>query len=93
MASLLDALVDLDNAARVGARVLGTASGVGRQLQQAAAVIRRELATRALAEQASAFDPKTDLKRVFAAAEAAGLTWPDMRDALNDYHESQPGRE
>ncbi len=92
MAGLLDALVDLDNAARVGARVLGTASGVGRQLQQAAAVVRRELASRALAEQALAFDPKTDLMRIFAAAEAAGLTWPDIRDALNDYHEQALGR-
>lgn len=88
MGRLLDALVELDNAARVGARVLGLSSTAGRQLQETAATVRRELALRALAEQASQpFDPRTDLKRIFAAAEAAGLTWPDMRDALNDYHQ------
>lgn len=92
MGHLLDALMDLDNAARVGARVLGTASGVGRQLQAAAAAVRRELAVRALAEEAAAFDPKTDLKRIFAAAEAAGLSWPDLADALNSYHEMKGGR-
>lgn len=90
MGRLLDALVALDNAARVGARVLGTTSGAGQQLQQAAATVRRELAPRALAEEAASFDPKTDLKRIFAAAEAAGLAWPDLAEALNTYHQQNP---
>ncbi|BAE49260.1 hypothetical protein [Paramagnetospirillum magneticum] len=92
MGRLLDALVALDNAARVGARVLGTTSGVGQQLQQAAAIVRRELAPRALAEEAThPFDPKTDLKRILAAASAAGLEWPDMVEALNTFHQQNLG--
>lgn len=87
MARLLDTLVRLDNLARLGARVLGTRSDCGRALQQATDDLRRDLAPLALHEQAAQpFDPKTDLMRVFAAAEAAGLSWPDMRDALNHYH-------
>jgi hypothetical protein len=90
--ALLDALVQLDNAARVGARVLGTHSAAGRELQQVVADLRREVAPVALHHVADSFDPKTDLMRVFAAAEAAGLDWPDMRDALNDYHEQHAGK-
>jgi len=90
MGRLLDALVDLDNAARIGARVLGLTSSAGRQLQQAAATVRRELAVRALADEAACFDPAINLKHIFAAAEAAGLSWPDLRDALNQYRESNP---
>jgi hypothetical protein len=86
MPRLLDALMDLDNAARVGARVLGAGSAAGRELFEAIATVRRQIAARALAEEARAFDPKTDLKRIFAAAEAAGLSWPDMVEAMNTYH-------
>lgn len=92
MARLLDALIDLDNAARVGARALGSTSYVGRQLKEAVATVRHELAVRALAEEAARpFDPKTDLKRILAAASAAGLEWPDMVEALNTYHAQNPG--
>ncbi len=47
----------------------------------------RRLAAAALRQEAAAFDPKSDLRRIFAAAEAAGLSWPDLADALNSYHE------
>lgn len=93
MARLLDALMQLDNAARVGARVLAPGSAVARELTSAVATVRRELAVRVLAEEAGRpFDPKTDLKRIFAAAEAAGLCWPDLAEALNTYHQQNPGR-
>ena len=91
MARLLDALLLVDNLARAGVRLLGVQSSRGREFRDAAGDLRREVAARALAEEAAQFDPKTDLKRIFAAAEAAGLTWPDMRDALNDYREHHPG--
>lgn len=90
MARLLDTLLHLDNLARIGARALGTRSARGCELQQAAADLRRDLAPLALHQVAEQPDPKTDLMRIFAAAEAAGLTWPDMRDALNEYHQSTP---
>lgn len=83
---LLDALMRLDNAARLGARVLAPASPVAREFTAAVTEIRRELAVRAVAHEAAHFDPKTDLKRIFAAAEAAGLAWPDLAEALNTYH-------
>lgn len=92
MARLLEALVQLDNAARVGARVLGTRSTTGQVLQQAVAELRQVVAPAALHELALDFDPKVDLMRVFSAAEAAGLSWPDLMDALNRYHELQPGK-
>ena len=91
MAPLLDTLMRVDNLARIGVRVLGARSESGRALQQAAADLRRDLAPLALHQQAEQPDPKADLKRIFAAAEAAGLSWPDMREALNTYHESNPG--
>ncbi len=91
MTRLLDTLMLVDNLARIGARVLGTRSDSGRALQAAAADLRRDVAAHALAEQADQdFDPKTDLKRIFAAAVDAGLSWPDLRDALNDYHQANP---
>jgi hypothetical protein len=86
MARLLDALLLVDALARTAARAVGTQSHLGRHLRAATADLRRQLATHAMAEEAATFDPKTDLKRIFSAAEAAGLSWPDMRDALNDYH-------
>ena len=92
MARLLDILMRVDNLARLGVQGLGTRSDNGRALRAAAADLRRELGARALAETAAHFDPKTDLMDVLAAAEAAGLSWPDMADALNRYHERQPRR-
>lgn len=86
MARLLDALITLDTLARTAARAVGTQSHLGHQLRDAADTLRSQIAARALAEEAATFDPKTDLMRIFAAAEVAGLSWPDMRDALNDYH-------
>ena len=90
MARLLDALIAVDNLVRIATRLIGLNSLGGRALQGAAGDLRREVAIRALAEEADQFDPKTDLKRIFAAAEAAGLTWPDLREALNTYRESTP---
>jgi hypothetical protein len=90
MARLLDILLQLDTVARIGAGLLGRTRS-GRQLQQIAADLRRTLAPLALRQAAEQPDPKTDLMRIFAAAEAAGLTWPDMRDALNEYHQRNPG--
>lgn len=90
MARLLDTLLQLDTVARIGAGLLGR-TRAGRQLQQIAADLRRHLAPLALHQAAEQPDPKTDLMRIFAAAEAAGLTWPDMRDALNEYHQRNPG--
>jgi len=87
MGRLLDALVDLDNAARVGVRVLGLTSSAGRQLQHAATTVRRELAVRALADEARAFDPKADFEAIVSAAIAAGLSWPDMVDTFNAIRE------
>lgn len=89
MARLLDTLLEIDTLARIGARVLGTRSDSGREFQRAVAALRRALAPLALHQVAEQPDPKTDLKQIFAAAEAAGLSWPDMRDALNTYHEAQ----
>jgi len=83
MGCLLNALVDLDNAARVGVRVLGTTSGAARQLQEAVAIVRRQVAPRALADEAATFDPKADFAAIVSAAIAAGLSWPDMVDAFN----------
>jgi len=91
MARLLDALIELDAAGRVGTRLLGSQSVAGRQLKDAVATVRRELAIRALAEEAASFDPKTDLKRILAAASAAGLEWPDMVEALNTFHQQNLG--
>lgn len=89
---LLDALVRLDNATRVGARVLAPGSAVARELMAAVAQIRREIAARALADLArQPFDPKADLMAIFRAAEAAGLAWPDLAEALNTYHQQNPG--
>ncbi|CUW41114.1 conserved protein of unknown function [Magnetospirillum sp. XM-1] len=89
MTRLLDTLLRLDNLARIGARALGARSACGRELQQAAADLRRDLAPLALHQEAEQPDPKTDLMRVLAAAEDAGLSWPDIRDALNRYHETR----
>ncbi|BAE50552.1 hypothetical protein [Paramagnetospirillum magneticum] len=89
MARLLDVLMRVDNLARIGARVLGTRSDSGRAFQQAAADLRSVLAPLALHQAAEQPDPKIDLMRVLAAAEDSGLSWPDIRDALNRYHETR----
>ena len=90
MGSLLDSLVQLDTAARIGSDALGKTKS-WRQLRAAARDLRRVLAPLALHQQAETFDSKADLKRIFAAAEAAGLSWQDLRDALNTYHEHNTG--
>lgn len=91
MATLLDALMELEIVARTGARALGERSRLGRQLAQAVADARRVIAPMALRQVAEEYDPKIDLARIFATAELAGLGWPDMRDALNHYRELNPG--
>lgn len=87
---LLDALLELDTVARVGARTLGEHSHMGSQLLDAVTRVRRLVAPAALSEAAARPDPKTDLARIFAAAEQSGLTWPDLADALNRYRELHP---
>lgn len=87
MPRLLDALIRIDSAARVAARVLGHSSS-GRELIAAAKDIRSAVAAAALHELAERPDPKTDLQKIFSAAEAAGLSWPDLMDALNTYNET-----
>lgn len=87
---LLEALLELDVAARVGARTLGEHSHMGSQLPDAVARVRRLVAPAALSEAAARPDPKTDLARIFAAAEQSGLSWPDLADALNNYRERNP---
>jgi hypothetical protein len=91
MGRLLDALLQFDCAARRGARVLGNSSA-GRELRAATADLRRALGAAALHEAAAEADPRHDLQRIFAAAEAAGLSRPDMADALNHFHELKLGR-
>ena len=90
--SLLDALGDLDNLARLSARAWGERSRLGSALLQGVAQVRKAVAPAALAQAAQVVDPKADLMRIFAAAEAAGLSWPDLADALNHYHERHFGR-
>ena len=91
MGRLLDALLRFDCAARKGARVLGNSSA-GRELKAAAAELRRAVGAAALHEAAVDPDPQDDLQRIFAAAEASGLSWPDLADALNHFHERNFGR-
>jgi hypothetical protein len=90
MARLLDALIRIDSATRVASRVLGRTSSAGRELQAAVRDIRAAVAAAALHELAERPDPKADLKQIFRACEAAGLSWPDLMDALNTYQESTP---
>lgn len=89
MARLLDAYLGFDIALRAYLGRLG-ASEPARRLARAATDLRRDIAVRALNEEAADFDPRTDLARIFAAAEAAGLSWPDMAEALNTYHQRHP---
>lgn len=91
MAALLDALLELESVARTGARALGERSRLGRELLLAVAAARRVIAPMALRQVAEEFDPRIDLARIFAAAEQAGLSWPDMAETLNHYRELHPG--
>lgn len=84
---LIEALLELETVARIGARTLGENSHMGSQLLDAVARVRRVVAPAALHQLATVYDPKIDLATIFVAAELAGLSWPDMRDALNRYNE------
>ena len=93
MVQLFNSFLRLDNAARIAGRVIGTRSECGRELHAALTGLRRDLAPVALHQLAAApaFDPKSDLMDVLALAEAAGLTWPDLVQALNHFHERHSG--
>lgn len=90
MGRLLDALLELDGVARTGARALGERSRLGRQLLEEVTRLRRILAPAALHQAAEgSFDPRADMRRIFRAAEDAGLSWPDLAEALNTYRETR----
>ena len=89
MARLVDSLLRLDTAARR----IGTRSPSGQALHDALAQLRRDLAPVALRQlvEERRYDPKADLMEILGLAEDAGLAWPDMRDAINHFHERRPG--
>ena len=90
MAKMVESLVRLDAAARIATRVLGDRSDCGRALKSALTDLRRDLAPLALHQMAAErFDPNADLRQIFTLAEEAGLSWPDLADALNHYRETQ----
>ncbi len=87
------ALLTLDICGRTAVRCLGTRSRHGRELAAALSDVRRQVAPLILAAYAAdPTDPKRDFMAILAAAATAGLSWPDMVDALNHFHERDMGR-
>ncbi|MDA8232832.1 MAG: hypothetical protein M0006_15990 [Magnetospirillum sp.] len=87
-ARAIDALLTLDICGRTAVRCLGTQSRHGRELASALSDVRRQVAPLVLADYAvQPTDAKRQFMAVLAAAAAAGLSWPDMVDALNHFHE------
>ena len=90
MARLLNSLLLVETCIQVAVRHLGARSTAGQRLQSALRALRRDVGGRALHDLATEFDPKADFQAILRAAEAAGLSWPDMADALNHYNETRP---
>lgn len=84
----IDALLTLDICGRTAVRCLGTRSARGQEMAAAVADVRRVVAPLVLAAYADhPTDPKRDFMAILAAAAEAGLSWPDMVDCLNHFHE------
>ena len=86
----IDSLLAVDSCVRKAVQRLGERTAAAQHLKGAMRNLHRDVGGRALHDLSVTFDPKTELKEVFRAAEAAGLSWQDMVDALNHYHETNP---
>lgn len=86
----IDSLLVVDNCVRRAVQRLGERTAAAQHLKAAMRNLHRDVGGRALHDQSVHFDPKADLQAVFRAAEAAGLSWQDMADALNHYNEIHP---